>query len=209
MIGLHVAYNLKLEIKRVTFTLAKLPWYIENSYNVSFPEGLTENSTDEEIANKVTKAYSEEEYREFAKPLEDAWNKYYSVIETIYALEGFSPIKDSYTVVLTRYGTGGSYFPEESTIIINCSRTRKINPIGTVMHEMVHMGIDHLIQEYDISHWKKERLVDLLCNKYFPEVTFMQEIPEDVTMVDVIFSKKYPNIKAVIMEMADIDKLQR
>lgn len=201
MITIQIKHGPELEVERVKFTLSKMKWYQENGYNVTIPEGLSEDSLVKDIQMKMGDVYDERDYEEFALTLQNKWKEYISKVEEMYLLEGFHPLKDVYTVVLTRYGTGGSYFPEEGKIIVNCCRARKSDPVGAVFHEMVHMGIEHLIQENSISHWRKERLVDLLCAKYFPEVSFFQEIPEDVSLVDKVFYSEYPNIKDVILKI--------
>ena len=43
----------------------------------------------------------------------------------------------------------------------------ELDPVGTVLHEIVHIGIEEsIIQKYALNHWEKERLVDLICQQY-------------------------------------------
>ncbi len=87
------------------------------------------------------------------------------VLAEMHRLWGFRlfPI---YTVLLTRYGTNGSYFSDTGTIQIRYNadgQMGRIDPVSTLMHEVVHCGIeDEVVLKYQLSHSEKERLVDLL-----------------------------------------------
>ncbi len=70
--------------------------------------------------------------------------------------------------------------------------------IGIIFHEIVHMAIEHLIQKYKIQQWHKERLVDLMMDKYFPGLTEKQNIKEDVSAVDEAFNNFFPDIEAIV-----------
>jgi len=83
-----------------------------------------------------------------------------------------------YEVVFTLYGTGGSYDPDQGTITLFTTADGRFmnydSPANTIMHEIVHMGIEHsLIQKYKLSHGLKERIVDqmtfLLFKRFLPE----------------------------------------
>lgn len=69
-----------------------------------------------------------------------------------------------YHVTFTLYGTGGSYDPDAGRITMLTNKTggfmRYENPANTIIHEIVHMGIEHLIQKYKVPHPEKERIVD-------------------------------------------------
>ncbi|WP_299458692.1 hypothetical protein [uncultured Microscilla sp.] len=85
---------------------------------------------------------------------------------------------DTYQVTLTLYGSGGSYDPDQGSIIIFATRDGKFkqykNPANTIIHEIIHIGIEHsIIRKHKVSHGLKERIVDtfVLLNfkKYLPE----------------------------------------
>jgi hypothetical protein len=47
----------------------------------------------------------------------------------------------------------------------------RMNPIQTVVHEIVHLGIENsVVRKYKLNHWEKERLVDLVCQRKFGEI---------------------------------------
>ena len=80
-------------------------------------------------------------------------------------------IPAKYNIQLTVYGPGGSYNPATGTITMLITNIR--NPLHTILHETVHIGIeDRIIQRYGLSqtYWVKERLVDQFTKKQFSEV---------------------------------------
>lgn len=84
-------------------------------------------------------------------------------------------IPEKYNVVLTLYGSGGSYDPQTGTITLfatsNGDFKNYANPVNTIVHEMVHLGIENsIIQHYHISHSLKEQIVDRLVSILFGEV---------------------------------------
>ncbi|MEM9983514.1 MAG: hypothetical protein AAF804_00330 [Bacteroidota bacterium] len=79
---------------------------------------------------------------------------------------------DEYPVVFTLYGSGGSYDPDEGSVLIFTTPSGKFknyeNPANTVIHEIVHIGIEaSIIQRYQVPHALKERLVDLTVATFF------------------------------------------
>lgn len=84
-------------------------------------------------------------------------------------------IPEKYNMVLTLYGSGGSYDPQTGTITLfatpNGDFKNYANPANTIVHEMVHLGIENsIIQHYKISHSLKEQIVDRLVSIIFGEV---------------------------------------
>ena len=84
---------------------------------------------------------------------------------------------EQYQVTFTLYGTGGSYDADEGRITMLTNNAGAFmgyeNPANTITHEIVHIGIEHLIQKYQVSHSSKERAVDL-----FVLVMFGQKLTE-------------------------------
>ena len=79
----------------------------------------------------------------------------------------------SYTVKLTKYGPGGSYDPKTGTVTMLTTKGgqfKKLDPVETIVHEVVHMGIENeIVARYKLSHPEKERLVDLFVQKLYKE----------------------------------------
>ena len=76
--------------------------------------------------------------------------------------------------------------------------------IGTIIHEIIHTGIEHLIVSYGVKHWYKERLVDLICHHYFSDLRKMQDIKEDVSVLDKALEAYFPDIEAITKEIWEI-----
>lgn len=98
----------------------------------------------------------------------------------------------TYEVVFTLYGTGGSYDPDRGLVTLFTNQEGKFmkykNPANTIMHEIVHMGIEQsLVQELQISHGVKERIVD--------KITF------------ILFGDQLPNYQIQNMGNPGVDKI--
>lgn len=81
---------------------------------------------------------------------------------------------DTYQINLTLYGPGGSYNPDEGSILIYTSPSGQFknyeNPANTIIHEIVHIGIEEsIIGLYNIPHALKERIVDNIVFLSFRE----------------------------------------
>ncbi|MEM1338991.1 MAG: hypothetical protein AAGF96_14625 [Bacteroidota bacterium] len=85
---------------------------------------------------------------------------------------------DTYKVVFTLYGTGGSYDPEEGTITLltneNGGFVKYKNPAYTIIHEITHMGMEYsIVRKFNLPHGVKERIVDT-----FVVLLFQERLPE-------------------------------
>ncbi|MEL6659242.1 MAG: hypothetical protein AAFP77_28420 [Bacteroidota bacterium] len=99
---------------------------------------------------------------------------------------------ERYEIVLTLYGTGGSYDPDNGTVTLFTTPGGAFknyeNPANTITHEIVHMGIEQpIVQKYQLPHALKERVVD--------------------RFVYVLFGEQLPNYKMQPMGDAQIDYL--
>jgi hypothetical protein len=159
---------------------------------------LTENSSEEEIRAIVSHEYESEYYETISKEIMDMWGKASQGLEDLRCVSDFH-LHDEYEISLTRYGVGGSYSVDTGRVIVNVRKRDGERTVSVVKHEIVHMGIEHLIQEYNVSHWKKERLVDLICEKYFGMPT--QDIKEEVSDVDESFTQLWPDVREIIQKI--------
>ncbi len=80
-----------------------------------------------------------------------------------------------YKIKLTLYGPGGSYNNETGVILLQTFSNRDFkgynSPINTIIHEIVHIGIEKsIICKDKLSHTQKERLVDLFVSIYFGDL---------------------------------------
>ncbi|MEM1322723.1 MAG: hypothetical protein AAGG75_20830 [Bacteroidota bacterium] len=101
---------------------------------------------------------------------------------------------DNYKVLFTLYGTGGSYDPDSGTVTLFTTTEGQFmkysHPANTIVHEIVHMGIEHsIVQKYQLPHGLKERIVD--------------------TIVSILFKEYLPDYKIQNMGDTAIDQLLR
>lgn len=194
-------YSSDLEIRRIIYTIKKIDWYKNNGYTVDLPKKLEEleteelkNLTKEKVREFVLKEYEEKEYLEKINKIKTKWSNISAGLLKKLKELGFKP-EPSYNIILTKYGVGGSYnLPNE--IIINF-KNRGEKFIQTVIHEIIHLLIEPRIQKYKISHWEKERIVDLISLKINQELGYTQRLPKSVNVkrIDETFEKFFPDIK--------------
>ena len=72
---------------------------------------------------------------------------------------------DSYPIVFTLYGSGGSYDPDTGRVTLFTNPKGQFmnykSPANTIVHEIAHIGMESsLVQKHKLSHGLKERLVD-------------------------------------------------
>lgn len=199
---LDISFSPENEISRVKETIEKLSWYKEHygDSNARLPEGVGEESSADEIADIVSSEFPEAAYNNFARHIQGEWASISGKIKRLEDMLAFN-LLEKYTLRLTRYGSGGSYNSDSGVIVANIEFRTKEKIVGTIIHEIVHIGIEHLIKKYNIGHWYKEHLVDLIFEQYFPGLRKMQKIEEEVSIVDKAFKKHFPDIEAVVREI--------
>lgn len=200
---LDIVFSVDREIERISSTIKRLPWYREQGYSnfhTTLPKQLSESSEVEEIINAVSEEFSDEKYNDLSNYVKEEWENVSKDLEKLKEIPGFK-LLDRYTLVLTKYGSGGSYNSSNGEVIVNIESRPKEKIVGTLVHEIIHIGIQHLIDKYNVKHWYKERLVDLLVDKFFPGLKTMQKIKEDTTAVDEAFNKHFPDLDLVIKHL--------
>jgi len=200
IVAVRVRYSKRAELERVLRCLKIADWYRENGYRIVLPKGLVVGKTyrRDRVERAVEKEYREKDYDAAAKVIETAWKRVSGRFVRALMRDGI-PFLNEYTVQLTKYGTRGSYNPPKG-IVINIDREDM--DIGrTLRHEIIHLIIHKDIQRYKISHWKKERLVDLICRKIVGRGYRMQTIAEVDPRVDACFNEYYPDLSRVIRAM--------
>lgn len=80
-------------------------------------------------------------------------------------------LMDEYQVLVTLYGPGGRYQPEQGLVVTIPQTKLTKNIAHSIVHEIVHIGIEkNIVQQYHLTHWEKERLVDLICLFYLHDL---------------------------------------
>ena len=203
---LSFLYSISEEFGRVRTTLDKYAWYMERGYKLKFPQAITmrlpdvSDITDEDIEKAVSCEFSGEELEKTRVLIEKAWNVVKSGFFENLRVLGM-PIQNKYFISLTRYGGGGRYhYP--SKVILNIDRGDTAH--YTIAHEIVHLTIQPLIEEYDIEHWTKERIVDLTINRFFPERQKLQRNPRNTEKITEIYDVNFPDIHKIIKAVSEL-----
>lgn len=207
---LKINFSKEDEVKRIKYTLGKLDWFIAQGYKINLPDKIKkivdqgQVPTDDEISESVSGEFNQKEYEEKIQDLIQKWEETKEdFLEKLATLD--LPLQPEYRVSFTKYGVGGSYgLPNKIQINFDYSYAR--NTLATTFHEIIHLTIESLIKEYNINHWTKERLVDLIYSKFFPAEPRLQRNPEKSERVNEIFSQFFPNIERIVMEISKLDK---
>lgn len=85
----------------------------------------------------------------------------YEIFKKLNQNWGFK-VFDNYKIVLTYYGTGGSYHYKTGEIIIRHKREVKKPYFYTIFHEAIHIGIEENIVRNIIYHNNKKKVLLML-----------------------------------------------
>ena len=176
------------EAEYIWRTLQDLPFFEKNNYTVALPSGgLINELKIKAIEGKLSpmdygrleqfvidNVYHEADYRAGYEKIKSAQALIEQMIGEINpALFDWSfHTFEVYQVNLTLYGPGGSYDPEEGSILIFTTPEGQFkqydNPANTIIHEVVHIGIeDSIVTVYKVPHALKERIVDTFVSLHF------------------------------------------
>lgn len=162
MIELNFIFSKESEFHRIRNTLNRIDWFEENGYDFKKQLKLPiydKNASDDEVMRLIDVDWDVSKYLEIKDLILASKSDLDSACSKLDSL--FDVRKDSLNVTLSRYGSGGSYWLPTNSIFIN---VHNIHPVKTVFHELVHLYVQPFIDEFNISHWKKERVVDLILH---------------------------------------------
>ena len=129
---LKVEFSAETEFTRVKSTLAKIEWYKSKGYKPRLPEGITKESSDDDILNQIKKEFDEKKYIQASNEILSAFSTIKEQLEKVLN-EVFNKVPDTHDVILTNYGVGGSYeSPNRVIFNINNKNGRK-----TIIHEII------------------------------------------------------------------------
>ncbi|WNJ19044.1 hypothetical protein [Pontibacter sp. G13] len=176
------------EVAYIWQTIRDISFFEEHGYQVSLPAGeLVEELKEKARAGRLSDSdferlegffkdnvYQPEDYRAGYEKIKAELPRLNDMLQTLAACEyvwGFQ-LFEQYEVRLTLYGPGGSYDPDAGSIIIYTTPDGRFksydNPINTLIHEMVHIGIENsIIRKYKVPHTLKERIVDTIVLLHF------------------------------------------
>lgn len=203
---INFKYSPELEIEIIKYTLKKYSWFKENKYKINLPKSIKDKAekgetiADEEILDAIKLEFDDNEYAKKIEKITEKWDKIQDrFIKDLISLGG--PIIDEYDVQLTKYGVAGSYrLPDYFVVNIDSG------DLMTIPHEMIHLSIERWILDNKISHWVKERLVDLVMGKFFPERARFQRDPENKDEIEKIFNSNFPDMHKIIQEVSRLRK---
>ncbi len=206
------------ETEYVWRTIIAIPFFEQNGYDISLPEGELIESLKEKAR---TRSLSDQDYEQlgnfirnevydrsdYQKGYEEVSSRIPLLNEFIMEIENSSlnwdfKLFESYTVTLTLYGPGGSYNPDNGTILLYTTTEGDFkqydNPANTIIHEVVHIGIEaSIVQRYQVPHGLKERIVD----------TFVYHNFKDRLPSYRIQNMGDPNIDPLISKKSDMENL--
>lgn len=205
---LKINYSPERELERVLYVLspAKKSFYLEKAYRITLPEGITfensETKSEDEIFAQIKKEFNSTWISEIKEKVDPLWPQIIKRLQPILKDIGYKLLPE-YKLTISKYGTAGSYsFPNE--IIINLEGITKSPWLKIIAHELIHLTIEPLIRKYQVEHWYKERLVDRLMLKIFPEFP-SQSLPADFDKgkLDNLFDQYYPDVEKIFTNLTN------
>lgn len=167
-----------------------LPWLRKYGYHVVLPQEqefqkLYENPQAIIDKDKLKRIFETQIYDKFS--LKQALPTFLQTKDTVkQALKKFAVLNKNwgfvllshYEIIVTPFGIEGFYEKWDDKVrILLLSKNLlglgfgKLELSASIIHEMVHIGIDTIIVEkYGLTHWQKERLVDVICMLYLKDV---------------------------------------
>ena len=212
---LKIIYSFENDLQRIIDTIDQIDWFKEKGYRVELPAELDiakiKEYSVQEISDLLKQCWGNEEYKNTEKKIEENWQKYSERFERDLIGINLKPAEE-YKVVLTRYGVGGSFNPQENKITLNISYYER-NPnrslMAAILHEIVHISIAQYIEENKIPHEIKEKIVDMIMRKFFENDFSRDEFWQKwlygksiSEQSESIFNKFYPDVKLAIEELA-------
>jgi hypothetical protein len=173
------ASTIKEELSNLKYVLSRKDFYEKNKYRVAYPDNPILQSTeilknpDLMFETFKNSEYDKKFYEEGIESLTPLKSRVEQLIGKLLVLKNYWDFKTfpSYQIVLTRYGPGGNYHYNIGKIVMLTAKDgqfRREDPVQTIVHEITHIGIEEsIVQKFKLSHWEKERLVDLTVSSLF------------------------------------------
>lgn len=175
-------------------TIQDIKFFEGKNYQVSLPEGslISDLKVKSRLGNLTNEdyerlkvfvqdsVYNKADYQKGYEKIENELELINRMIDGISQSNFKWNFKEfnTYQVNLTLYGPGGSYNPDEGSVLIFTTTNGRFknydNPANTIIHEITHIGIEEaIVNKYEVSHALKERIVDtfvfLNFGEYLPD----------------------------------------
>lgn len=188
--------TIEQEASSIWRTINDIKFFEEKGYSVNLPndkliDTLIVKSKNGTFSNQdysliyellESKIYNKSDYRLAHEKVENQEQLINTIILQLDSLRKIwnwdFKIYESYTIIFTLYGSGGSYDPSTGTVTlfttIQGNFKKYENPTNTIIHEIIHIGLEEsIVQQYNIPHTLKEEIVDrivfLLFNSLLPQ----------------------------------------
>ena len=210
---LNIEYSREHDVHIVRETLAELAWLRQQGYKIHLPakiEALVAQGsppTEEQITAAVSSEFRLEEYEAKSQAVMRDWTERKGDFLQKLATLGL-PLQSKYELLLTKYGVGGSYH-RPNRVDANMHDPYTQDVLTTLFHEIIHLTIEDVIEEGHVDHWTKERLVDLIFGRFFPDKKELQQDPHHAKRIGELFDQFFPDIKQCIIEVAKLSKENR
>lgn len=203
---IKINYSLEIDQDVVEATLGYAAWYTEHGYEPLLPAKLSikgiKDLSHEKILKLIETEYNEVFYKDVSKALTKYWEVFKNNWPSVTVQKMGLLFGDEYEVRLTRYGVGATYNESEGALVLNVSGGEVEELASIVFHELIHLTIEGDIKKYNIGHWQKERLVDLIFKSLLPEHSFEQQLPSEAHDIDPFFEKSSGEVRKTMAEFA-------
>ena len=203
MLKIKVRYSPEDEVVQVLEILEIVGWLEQNKYRFTLPKSIFE-APDKFKANKsaieiiIEQEFDPNDYDIWSKIIMNGWDVIAEEFTTCLSSLVNIDLKEKYLIILTKYGPGGGYNLRESSISLNIQLRDSDQSVNSIVHEIVHLSIESLILKYEIEHWQKERIVDLILFKFSIVESQLQREPENAKEIKEIFNNYYPDMEKII-----------
>lgn len=179
------------EAQYVWRTVCDMNFFDKNGYNVALPQHpyldkIVAMVRQQQLPNsaydslQVVMEHSIFDSQKYQKGIEQVIAAIPIIEKALERMKEYAPLWNfkifaQYQLNLTLYGPGGSYDCNNGSILLQTTAEGKFkmysNPAYTIIHEMVHIGIEQpIVQKYQLPHAIKEQIVDLFVEKHFKDL---------------------------------------
>jgi hypothetical protein len=160
----------------VSSLLRDMEFFRANGYNVTLPthaEFRADASPRGTAKTFKSQVYSASDFERGIKSLQANRKALQQVLDWFVQAPDAKGIRRyaRYEIILTLYGPGGMYDAHSGAITLQTTVSGFFKGEGgvpTLFHEMLHLAVEEgIVQHFGLSHWEKERLVDLLSQTAF------------------------------------------
>ncbi len=199
-----IRHSAEIDVSVVKATLSYAKWYVEHGYVPQLPGGVyisdIGEGTEEALLNRAEKEYDEHFYQDVGAAITKQWKKYAESWPGEKVEKMGIDFASEYIVCLTSYGVGATYNEREGVLMLNVCNADATELASIIFHELIHLAIESDIQKYNIGHWQKERLVDLIFEQLLPNMCFEQKLPEEAYSIDPFFEKSSGEVRKTMVD---------